>query len=264
MRYGAQPVLMTCPPTAATTVRPSAWPGQVVADAAEAVAGELRGRRVEPVVDGRAGGERLAEVVVEDLRGPRLQVVGLQPVQVVGAFGERSPFTMAPLPEVAPRPASRTRARTDSIAAWFVRKASSMRSAHSGRPASSVMRSFDEVLVRGHEQRVVGQRPGRLAQAATSSRLYGWWSGKARKSMTLRPRSVERPAERRGVADAAERRHRRAAQAFDRLARPVGVEQARRAVRRVGDRLARRRGVTSRRRSPASDSARRLVARGSR
>ena len=56
IRYGAQPVLMTCPPRA--DGRPSSLavgPDEVVADAAQVVGGELPRQGVEPVGDGRGG-----------------------------------------------------------------------------------------------------------------------------------------------------------------------------------------------------------------
>ena len=57
---------------------------EVVAHPAEVVAGQLTGQVVQEVFDTRAGCHRTAQVVVEDLRGAGLQVVGLQAVQVEG------------------------------------------------------------------------------------------------------------------------------------------------------------------------------------
>ena len=59
-------------------------PADVIAHPAQVVAGQLARQAVDPVADAGAGVHRLAEVLDEDLRGARGQVVGFQAVQVEG------------------------------------------------------------------------------------------------------------------------------------------------------------------------------------
>ena len=74
IRYGAQPVLMTCPPQCDRDGAAVAMgPAQVIASPGECRWRRVAGQAEQPILRAGAGVDRLAEIVVKDLRRPRLR-----------------------------------------------------------------------------------------------------------------------------------------------------------------------------------------------
>lgn len=57
-------------------------PAQVIAHAADIIAGELARQRLQPIIQCGIGRHDMAEILVEDLRGPGFEIVSLQAVQI--------------------------------------------------------------------------------------------------------------------------------------------------------------------------------------